>query len=315
MTTAAASTTRQLQELEEKFDPEMRFRPLGPPATHGGGRAADRAVAASTTTPPASACCGDHAPRRAPGLRARADLPRLRRTARRCSRSAAAHRLARARRRAAGRLAAGRRGGRRRCSTSRRSSTTWRSASATRCTLDVVMGIDPDRRAARGHAPQHGLAAAADRHRASWSTRWPGRSFPGLLKHAGASWSQLVNHQYLTSQGIYGVAVGVVATYVFHFVLFGVLATRIGLGQLFLDIASTRRRALRRRAGQGERVRLGDVRHAVGLVGGQRGDGRLADHPRDDPRRLQARVRRRGRGRRRPPAGRSRRRCWARRRS
>lgn len=66
-----------------------------------------------------------------------------------------------------------------------------------------------------------------------------GPMFPGLLKHAGASWSQLVNHQYLTSQGIYGVAVGVVATYVFHFVLFGVLATRIGLGQLFLDVAST----------------------------------------------------------------------------
>jgi TRAP transporter 4TM/12TM fusion protein len=66
-----------------------------------------------------------------------------------------------------------------------------------------------------------------------------GPIFPGLLKHAGASWSQMINHQYLTSQGIYGVAVGVVATYVFHFVLFGVLATRIGLGQLFLDLAST----------------------------------------------------------------------------
>jgi TRAP transporter 4TM/12TM fusion protein len=66
-----------------------------------------------------------------------------------------------------------------------------------------------------------------------------GPLFPGLLKHAGASWPQLVNHQYLTSQGIYGVAVGVVATYVFHFVLFGVLATRIGLGQLFLDVASS----------------------------------------------------------------------------
>jgi TRAP transporter 4TM/12TM fusion protein len=65
-----------------------------------------------------------------------------------------------------------------------------------------------------------------------------GPVFPGLLKHAGSSWSQLVSHQYLTSQGIYGVAVGVVATYVFHFVLFGVLATRIGLGQLFLDVAS-----------------------------------------------------------------------------
>jgi TRAP transporter 4TM/12TM fusion protein len=65
-----------------------------------------------------------------------------------------------------------------------------------------------------------------------------GDSFPGLMRHSGNSWSQLVNHQYLTSQGIYGIAVGVVATYVFHFVLFGVLATRIGLGRLFLDIAS-----------------------------------------------------------------------------
>jgi TRAP transporter 4TM/12TM fusion protein len=66
-----------------------------------------------------------------------------------------------------------------------------------------------------------------------------GPAFPGLLQHAGASWTQVVNHQYLTSQGVYGIAVGVVATYVFHFVLFGVLATRIGLGQLFLDIASS----------------------------------------------------------------------------
>ena len=66
-----------------------------------------------------------------------------------------------------------------------------------------------------------------------------GPIFPGLLQHAGSSWAQFINHQYLTSQGIYGVAVGVVATYVFHFVLFGVMATRIGLGQLFLDIASS----------------------------------------------------------------------------
>lgn len=66
-----------------------------------------------------------------------------------------------------------------------------------------------------------------------------GPYFPGLLKHAGSTWSQMINHQYLTSQGIYGVAVGVVATYVFHFVLFGVMATRIGLGQLFLDIAAS----------------------------------------------------------------------------
>ena len=62
---------------------------------------------------------------------------------------------------------------------------------------------------------------------------------PGMLQHRRRHLGELVNHQYLTSQGIYGIAVGVVATYVFHFVLFGVLATRIGSGQFLLDIAST----------------------------------------------------------------------------
>ncbi len=65
-----------------------------------------------------------------------------------------------------------------------------------------------------------------------------GTWFPGIFLHPGSSWSYLVNHLYLTSQGIYGVALGVVATYVFHFVLFGVLATKVGLGRLFLGVAA-----------------------------------------------------------------------------
>jgi len=60
---------------------------------------------------------------------------------------------------------------------------------------------------------------------------------PGALKHGGASWTALINHLYMTNQGIYGVALGVMAKYVFLFVLFGVLAMRIGLGQLFIDLA------------------------------------------------------------------------------
>ena len=64
-----------------------------------------------------------------------------------------------------------------------------------------------------------------------------GRYAPGVLVHPGATWANLINHLYLTSQGIYGIAVGVVATYVFHFVLFGVLATRIGLGEMFIELA------------------------------------------------------------------------------
>ena len=65
-----------------------------------------------------------------------------------------------------------------------------------------------------------------------------GRSFPGIFAHPGNNWKSIVNHLYLTSQGIFGVALGVVATYVFHYVLFGVLATRVGLGRFFIDIAT-----------------------------------------------------------------------------
>jgi TRAP transporter 4TM/12TM fusion protein len=65
-----------------------------------------------------------------------------------------------------------------------------------------------------------------------------GQYMPSILVHPGATVPQLVDHLYLTTQGIYGIALGVVATYVFHFVLFGVFATRIGLGQLFLDCAA-----------------------------------------------------------------------------
>ena len=65
-----------------------------------------------------------------------------------------------------------------------------------------------------------------------------GRSMPGVLAHRGYSVVRLVNHIYVGTEGIYGIAVGVVATYVFHFVLFGVLAQMTGLGKLFMDLAT-----------------------------------------------------------------------------
>ncbi|MDD8024413.1 MAG: TRAP transporter permease, partial [Paracoccaceae bacterium] len=65
-----------------------------------------------------------------------------------------------------------------------------------------------------------------------------GRSMPGIFVHPGADWAGIVNHLYLSSQGVYGTALGVIATYVFHFVLFGVMAQKIGLGQLFIDLAT-----------------------------------------------------------------------------
>jgi TRAP-type uncharacterized transport system fused permease subunit len=139
-----------------------------------------------------------------------------------------------------------------------------------------------------------------------------GPVFPGLLKHAGASWSQLVNHQYLTSQGIYGVAVGVVATYVFHFVLFGVLATRIGLGQLFLDVASS---IAGRYAGGPAKVSVfGSA--MFGMLSGSSVANAVTVGSLTIPAMIRVGYKREFAGAveaAAPPAGRSRRRCWARR--
>ena len=61
---------------------------------------------------------------------------------------------------------------------------------------------------------------------------------PGVFAHRGYGIVRMVEHLYLGTEGIYGLAVGVVATYVFHFVLFGVMAQFSGLGQLFIDLAT-----------------------------------------------------------------------------
>ena len=97
-------------------------------------------------------------------------------------------------------------------------------------TLTVLLMIEATRRAIGWGLPLIALFAIVYAIFGTW--------FPGIFLHPGATWSTLVNHLYLTSQGVYGVALGVVATYVFHFVLFGVLATRIGLGRLFLGVAA-----------------------------------------------------------------------------
>ncbi|AZT82580.1 TRAP transporter permease [Marinobacter sp. NP-4(2019)] len=65
-----------------------------------------------------------------------------------------------------------------------------------------------------------------------------GPYLPGVMAHRGYDIIRLVEHLYLGTEGIYGIAIGVVATYVYHFVLFGVLAQASGLGQLFIELAT-----------------------------------------------------------------------------
>ena len=61
-----------------------------------------------------------------------------------------------------------------------------------------------------------------------------------LIIPAG-SWGNLVNHLYLTTEGLYGVPVKVISSIVFHFVLFGVVAQKMGLGQFFIETGASGR--------------------------------------------------------------------------
>jgi TRAP transporter 4TM/12TM fusion protein len=65
-----------------------------------------------------------------------------------------------------------------------------------------------------------------------------GAYLPGDLAHRGYSVPRVVAYLYKGTEGIYGIAVGVVATFVFHYVLFGVMAQLTGLAQLFVNLAT-----------------------------------------------------------------------------
>ena len=64
-----------------------------------------------------------------------------------------------------------------------------------------------------------------------------GPYMPGLLAHRGVSFHALANHQWITTEGVFGIALGVSTSFVFLFVLFGALLERAGAGHYFIQLA------------------------------------------------------------------------------
>ncbi len=64
-----------------------------------------------------------------------------------------------------------------------------------------------------------------------------GQMMPDLISHKGASVEKMMGQMFLTTEGIFGVPLGVSASYVFLFVLFGALLDRAGAGKYFIDLA------------------------------------------------------------------------------
>ena len=64
-----------------------------------------------------------------------------------------------------------------------------------------------------------------------------GRHMPDVLAHKGASWERMLSHQWLTTEGVFGVALGVSSSFIFIYVLFGALLDRAGAGNYMMQVS------------------------------------------------------------------------------
>ncbi len=64
-----------------------------------------------------------------------------------------------------------------------------------------------------------------------------GPYMPEVIAHKGASLSKTMSHQWLGTEGVFGVALGVSTSFVFLFVLFGSLLDKAGAGKDFINVA------------------------------------------------------------------------------
>ena len=65
-----------------------------------------------------------------------------------------------------------------------------------------------------------------------------GPYFPGFMGHRGYGLKRIVTHMWFTTEGIMGIPLGVSATFIFLFILFGSFLTSTGIMDFFMDIAN-----------------------------------------------------------------------------
>lgn len=65
-----------------------------------------------------------------------------------------------------------------------------------------------------------------------------GNYFPDFVRHRGYSFAEIATYQALSLQGIFGIALGVIATFVFLFILYAAILNVSGAGEVFIKIAT-----------------------------------------------------------------------------
>ena len=66
-----------------------------------------------------------------------------------------------------------------------------------------------------------------------------GAHIPGKLAHRGVMVGDLVQHLFYTTEGIFGIPIGVSSTFIFMFLLFGAYLEKTGMGEFFIDLANS----------------------------------------------------------------------------
>lgn len=64
-----------------------------------------------------------------------------------------------------------------------------------------------------------------------------GPYFPGVLAHRGVGFRRLVDFLFMTTEGVFGTPMGVSATYIIMFVIFGAALSAFGTGNWFVDLS------------------------------------------------------------------------------
>src|SRR5665648_354690 len=64
-----------------------------------------------------------------------------------------------------------------------------------------------------------------------------GQIMPGFFAHRGYSLERIIEHLCAGTEGIFGIPLGVSASFVFLFILFGAVLNKTGMGKFFIDIA------------------------------------------------------------------------------
>jgi TRAP transporter 4TM/12TM fusion protein len=64
-----------------------------------------------------------------------------------------------------------------------------------------------------------------------------GPFMPGLLRHRGQSPETIIDQMYLVAEGIYGIPIGVSATYIILFIVFGAFLEKSGVGDFFIVLS------------------------------------------------------------------------------